>query len=289
VKYKIGSTLQFLLVLVLLAQASCIKTTRKLPADQRMLPAKSASRSELFQQLEAKSRQIQTLKGTMNIALSGGGPKSGVLTEYHETRGVIVVERPSNIRVQVQLPIVSTTVANMVSDGRQYRVWLPLDKQYMIGDVDAPPSSNNTVKDLRPQQFMEGLFVDIRPYLGNSEVKQTFEEATEGVRSFYVFTFVNFAGTEARTLEKIWIDRLDLQVSRKQVFGKEGRIEVDAQYTGYQPMNGISFPQNVELQLPLQDYTVKMEFQKTTLNESVPEDAFTLPQPEGAKLVQVTK
>jgi len=277
------------MLILLLVPVGCIKTTKRLPADQRMLPAKTATRSDLFKDLEAKSKQVQTLKGSMNIEVSGGGPKSGVVTEYHETRGAIVVERPNNIRVQVQLPLVSTTVANMVSDGRQYRVYLPLEKQYMVGDVDAPPSAANTIKDLRPQQFMAGLFVDIRQYLENPQVKSTFEESSEGVRSFYVFSFIDVGGAEARTLEKIWIDRLDLQVGRKQVFGKDGRIEVDARYSDYKPMNGVPFPQSVVLQLPLQDYTVKMTFQNATINEAVPDNAFTLPQPDGAKLVQVSK
>ncbi len=285
--------LRFSLFLVFLLgfQAACIKTTRTLPADERLLPAKTATRAELFQQLETTSKQVQTLKGTMSIDLSGGSAKSGVLTEYHQTRGMIVVERPNHIHVQVQAPVVLTTVANMVSDGSQYRVHLPLDNQYMVGDVNAPPTSNNSVKDLRPQQFMAGLFVDIRPYLNNPQVRATFDEAVDGVHSYYIFTFVNIAGPDVfgQTLEKIWIDRGDLQVARKQLYGKDGRLEVDAQYSNYEPVEGIPFPNVVVLRLPIQDYTVKMTFQKPTLNEKLPEDAFQLPQPDGAKLVQVTQ
>ena len=159
----------------------------------------------------------------------------------------------------------------------------------MIGDVNAPPSSQNSVKDLRPQQFLAGLFVDIRQYLNNAQVKPTFDEATEGIHSYYVFTFINVAGSDARTLEKIWIDRFDLQVTRKQVFGNDGRMQLDAQYFNYETIDGTPFPLFVTLQLPLQDYTIKMTFQKPVLNDPLPENAFALPQPEGAKLVQVTQ
>src|SRR5207244_3986286 len=242
-----------LFLLVLLVQASCVKKTRNLPADQRLLPAKTATRMELLQGLETKSKQMQTLKGIMSIAVSGGGPRAGVLTEYHETRGTILVERPDHIHVQIQVPLVLTTVANMVSDGMQYRIHFPLQNQYMIGDVNAPPSSQNSVKDLRPQQFLAGLFVDIRQYLNNAQVIPTFDEATEGIHSYYVFTFINVAGSDARTLEKIWIDRFDLQVTRKQVFGNDGRMQLDAQYFNYETIDGTPFPLFVTLQLPLQD------------------------------------
>jgi len=289
VKQAISLKFRFILLSLLLIQVGCIKRTRNIPVDQRMLPAQTATRADLFQQLETRSKQVETLKGTMTIALSGGGPKSGKLTEYHETRATIIVERPNNIHVQVQLPIVLSTVANMVSDGSQYRVYLPLDKQYIVGDVTAPPSSKNTVKDLRPQQFMAGLFVDIRPHLNDPMVKPTFDEATEGIHSYYVFTFVHLGGSDAQTLEKIWIDRQDMQISRKQLFGKDGRVEVDARYSNYETVGAIPFPTVVVLQLPLQDYTLKMTFQKIIFNETVPDNAFALPQPEGAKLVQVTQ
>jgi outer membrane lipoprotein-sorting protein len=280
---------RFLLILLLLILVGCIRKTHRLPPDQTLLPAKTATRTELFEELETISSQVQSLRGTMAIAVSGGGPRSGVLTEYPDLRGTMVVERPRNIRMQVQIPIVLTTVANMVSDGVHYGVHLPLDNQYLVGDVDAPPSSTNSLKDLRPQQFMAGLFVDIRPHLNDPQVIPTFDEAIDGVHSYYVFTFVRVAGLESRTLEKIWIDRHDLQVGRKQLFAKDGRIEVDARYSNYEPTNGIPFPQVVVLQLPLQDYTVEMNFQKAILNETLPEDAFVLPQPASATVVPVTK
>ena len=60
---------------MLLAQASCIKKTTVLPQDLRLLPAKTATRAELFKTLEENSKQIQTLKATVSLDLSRGGAK----------------------------------------------------------------------------------------------------------------------------------------------------------------------------------------------------------------------
>ncbi|HYR42464.1 MAG TPA: DUF4292 domain-containing protein [Terriglobia bacterium] len=277
------------MILLLLVPASCISRKHVLPEEQRLLPAKTATRAELFQELETRSKAVQSLQGTISLDLSGGGAKSGVLTEYHQTTGYVVVDRPRHIRFKVVAPIVLSTIADMVSDGRQYRVSIPVKNQFFVGDVNAPMNSKTALANLRPQHLLDGLFVDIRPYLKNpNQVKSALEETTEGRRSFYVFSFVNIAGPEAQLLEKLWIDRADMQISRKQVFGKDGRLESNVEYSNYALEGGEeSFPQSVVIQRPVEEYTLKMTFQKTTLNEKLADDAFNLQPPDGAELVRL--
>ena len=287
---RTGITLkaEIVLILLLLFPASCISRKRVLPEEQRLLPAKTATRAELVQDLEAKSNSIQTLQGTVSLDLSGGGAKSGVLTEYHQTTGYVVVDRPKQIRFKVVAPIVLSTIADMVSDGRQYRVSIPVKNQFLVGDVNAPANSKTALVNLRPQHLLDGLFIDVRPYLNKAQVKSVLEEAVQGRRSYYVLSFINIGGSEAQLMEKLWIDRTDMQVSRKQVFAKEGRLETDVEYLDYQSEGAESFPQTVVIQRPLEEYTVKMTFLKAAFNQKLADDTFNLERPDGSELVRLT-
>jgi outer membrane lipoprotein-sorting protein len=277
---------------MLLVQAGCIVRHRAVPADQRMLPAKSASKEELFRGLEEKSRQIRTLIGDVTMDVSGGGKETGVLTEYRQTRGYVFVERPQNIRIKVLLPIVLSTVADMVSDGSQYKLSIPIKNQWTEGNVNARVNSTNPVASLRPQHFLDGLFVDVTPYLNKPQIKRAFTDQTEGRRSYYVFTFFNVSGEgpELRTLEKLWIDRSDdLEVSRKQVFREDGKIETDVQFSNYHTEGNIRFPETIEITRPIEDYTLRLTFQSAKLNEKLQDNTFVLERPEGAELVQAAQ
>ncbi len=287
---RTGITLkaEIVLILLLLFPASCISRKRVLPEEQRLLPAKPATRAELVQDLEAKSNSIQTLQGTVSLDLSGGGAKSGVLTEYHQTTGYVVVDRPKQIRFKVVAPIVLSTIVDMVSDGGQYRVSIPVKNQFFVGDVNAPANSKTALVNLRPQHLLDGLFIDVRPYLNKAQVKSVLEEAVQGRRSYYVFSFINIGGSEAQLMEKLWIDRTDMQVSRKQVFAKEGRLETDVEYLDYQSEGAESFPQTVVIQRPLEEYTVKMTFLKAAFNQKLADDTFNLERPDGSELVRLT-
>jgi len=287
---RTGITLkaEIVLILLLLFPASCISRKRVLPEEQRLLPAKPATRAELVQDLEAKSNSIQTLQGTVSLDLSGGGAKSGVLTEYHQTTGYVVVDRPKQIRFKVVAPIILSTIVDMVSDGGQYRVSIPVKNQFFVGDVNAPANSKTALVNLRPQHLLDGLFIDVRPYLNKAQVKSVLEEAVQGRRSYYVFSFINIGGSEAQLMEKLWIDRTDMQVSRKQVFAKEGRLETDVEYLDYQSEGAESFPQTVVIQRPLEEYTVKMTFLKAAFNQKLADDTFNLERPDGSELVRLT-
>jgi outer membrane lipoprotein-sorting protein len=287
-KKRLGLKHQLLFLLFLLVQTSCIKKTTVVPQEQRLLPAKTASRSELLEGLHEKSKEIQTLKATVALDFSRGGPQSGVLDEYRQTKGYVFVERPSHIRIQVQMPIVLTTVATMVSDGSEYRVSIPIKNQYAVMNVDAPVNPKNSLSNLRPKIFLDGLFVDLTPYENRPSVKSLFEENVEGVRSYYIFTFVDTAGPELQPLEKIWIDRSNLEVSRKQVFGKEGKVETDVDYLNYKMRDGLAFPEVIVIHRPVEDFTVKMTFQQLAANEKLEAKVFDLPRPEGSELVPLT-
>jgi outer membrane lipoprotein-sorting protein len=273
--------------LLLMVQAGCISTKRVVPAAERPLPAQTADRAELLRGLEEKSKQIQTLQGTVTLDASGGAMKTGVLTEYRQTKGYILVERPGHIRIKAQAPLALATVFDMVSDGNQYRAYIPIKNKFIIGDAHAPGTDKNPVLNLRPQHLMNALFVDVTPYVNNSQMKSTLEETTQGRRSFYVFSFIDIASPDAQLVEKIWIDRTNMQIARKQIFGKDGKTETDVEYSGYQTQDGDAFPQIIVMERPIDDYMLKITFQRTILNEKLAADAFNLERPQGSELVQL--
>jgi outer membrane lipoprotein-sorting protein len=289
VKYSVTSKFRIVLLLLLAVQASCISRKRVLSQDERLLPAKNATREELLHQIEERSNSIQTLQGTIFLDLSGGGAKSGVLTEYHQTTAYVVVDRPQQIRFKVVVPIVLSTIADMVSDGRQVRVSIPLKNQFVVGSASEPLVTKTALANLRPQHLLDGMFVDIRPYLKNPRVKALMEESVQGRRSYYVFSFIDISGDYAELLEKLWIDRTDMQISRKELFGKDGRVETEVEYSNYQADGENLFPHTIMIQRPVEEYTLKMAFQKATLNQKLSEDAFNLQRPEGSDLVQVAR
>ncbi len=276
--------------MLMLLSAGCISISRKkvVPPDERMLPAQTKTKASLLQDLETQSKAVSTLVGRMTLAVSTGSTKSGVIDKYTQTSGLLLVDRPGEIRIQATL--LGATVFDMVSDGLQYKASIPINK-FLAAPANAPATCENPLYNLRPQNILDALFVSVTPYVSNPRVVPLLEETTSGRNSYYVMTFadVDLPGKNGEILEKTWIDRLSLDVSRRQLFGKDGRLETDAQYSQFETIGGTRFPQTILIERPVEDTSLKITFQPGTLelNGPVTAQQFQLDRPEGSQMIDM--
>lgn len=277
------------LMLVTLSMGCSVSVRQVVPPDQQPFPALTASRPELLETLGEVSRSVRTLSATISLRLSGGGVTTGVLTFYRQTDGRLVVEKPSHIRMRGQAPLALFTAFDMVSDGERFRVSVPSENKLFHGDTRTRAKAENPILNLRPHHIMDALFVDVDQHLNTPSALPVFSEARIDRRSFYVFEFVDGSGAVPVLLEKIWIDRRDLRVSRKQLFGEEGVVETDVSYSLYENIDGIGFPKQIEIQRPVEDYTVLINVQSAQLNLQLEEEAFVLIDPPGAELIDLNE
>ena len=105
-------------------------------------------------------------------------------------------------------------------------------------------------------------------------------------------------GYRSEILRKIWFDRADLQVSRLQSFGPKGILLSDVHVADWQPVladqaaSGSArpvptFPRQIRIERPHDDYRLDLQITKATLNEDLPPDRFKLEQAPGSELVRV--
>jgi hypothetical protein len=287
---RIASRTTFVVLLFALAlmPVGCISRTRVIPPNQKLLPAQTLSRPELLQKLKDRSNAIQTLTAGAALDLSGGGIETGEITEWRQTTGTILVQRPDQIHVVVKVPVLGSRGADMVSDGRHFNLWIPSEGKWVVGDSNAPGAESNPVKNLRPKHILDALFINVLPYLNAPGAVTTLKEAIQGQRSYYIVEFVSTASPEAQIAEEIWVDRTDLEVSRKIVYAKDGKVESNIEFLEYEPVNGIPFPHVINLQRPIEHYGLKMTFQTTKLNEQLPDNAFLLEKPNDAKVIELS-
>jgi hypothetical protein len=86
---------------------------------------------------------------------------------------------------------------------------------------------------------------------------------------------------------KIWFDRADLRVSRIENFSSGGKVASDVTYANWQTAAATSYPWQINVTRPSDDYQLQITLKKLTVNEPIAPDRFSLPQPPGTDLVNV--
>ncbi len=256
---------------------------------------RDASREELLEKYNDIARGIKSVNATVEMKPIAGSKYSGVIEEYHEVKAFLLAERPAEIRMIGQAPVIGKTVFDMASDGETFRVWIPSKNKFLIGSVALERASDKPIENLRPHHLLDALlWPEVR-----KEESVLFEEFNDDAARYYVLTVLR-GGYRTEILRKIWFDRTDLQVSRLQTFGPKGVLLSDVHVSDWEPvlgdqehpaaapLNGVgAFPRAMRIERPHDDYRLDLQVTKVTLNEDLPQDRFKLEQPPGSELVRV--
>jgi outer membrane lipoprotein-sorting protein len=285
-----------------------VSHTTVVKPSQAPVPLQTATKEQLIDIYNRQAQAIQSLNASVSMKLTAGSAYSGVIEQYHEVNGFILAARPASIRVIGQAPVVGKNIFDMVSDGSTFSIYIPSKNKFIVGPADLERRAEKPIENLRPQHLVDALFwpviVDQTPVL--------FEQASEGAARFYVLTVVRAeapqsavdssdAGSAAsgrvgisqrpasnwEIAQKIWFDRTDLRVSRTENFGAGGKVASDVAYANWQPAAATTYPWQINVTRPSDDYQLQITIKKLTVNEPVAPDRFSLPQPPGSDLVHV--
>lgn len=271
-------------------------------------PLQTATKDQLLDAYNRQAQAIRSLNAGVTMKITAGSAYSGVIEQYHEVNGFILAARPANIRVIGQAPAVGKNIFDMVSDGSTFSIYIPSKNKFIVGPANLERRAEKPIENFRPQHLVDALFwpvvADGAPVL--------FEEASEGASRFYVLTVVSAetapsaagpgdAGSAAPSQQessrrptanwniacKIWFDRADLRVSRLENFGSGGKVTSDVAYANWQTTAATSYPWQINVTRPSDDYQLQITVKKLTVNEPIASDRFSLPQPPGTDLVNL--
>lgn len=254
-------------------------------------PPVAASAPELLARLDKQHQAVETLSATVELDPTTGSVYSGVINQYHDVRAFILIQSPADIRMVGQAPVVRATIFDMAADAKEFRLWLPTKDKFIVGSTAPSPPAKNSLENLRPQHILEALI----PPAGESGGPYFMNQEREGGRVYYVLNFVTRgAGSgqadQAEQLSlarKVWFDAHTLELVRVQFYNPEGAPVEDVGYSAYQDYGGVRYPSKVELNRPVEDYSLGINIEKATFNQPIPAEKFVLAKPPNAQEIRV--
>jgi hypothetical protein len=282
------------IALILAGCGGPVSVVKNTPPAQKPV-VKDATREELLEQFNSTAGSIHSLNATVELKPTAGSKYSGIIEEYHEVKAFLLAERPANIRVIGQAPVIGTTVFDMASDGQEFRVSIPPKNKFLVGPVALERAGSKPIENLRPQHLLDAL---LWPEIRKQETV-LFEEFNDETARYYVLTVLR-GGYQTEILRKIWFDRSTLEVARLQSFGPRGILLSDTRFSNWQPVDAAKtapgapassptqqFPRSIRIERPHDDYRLDLQIAKITLNDDIPLDRFKLDQPSGSDLIRV--
>ncbi|MBC7898652.1 MAG: hypothetical protein H7070_01245 [Saprospiraceae bacterium] len=266
---KISSLQSYLLIFIfaagLLSGCNIVKTESKTPT---LLKTENAAQAQLMSEVNRFAR-VASMRAKMDLKFEDNSfAQFGSKEVYRSADGEVVVQRPANILLKVQVPVIKTDVAQMTSDGSKFRVAILQDggsgkyKKFVMGTNDADYSklqkdlsSNgengsaaikqnvNAFASLRPQHFTDAMLVrptDDDHFYTQSTIFQTEEDISQPkksplrsvTRGYYLLDeFSKGDNGQLMISRRFWFDRVGgIRLARQQLFDNAGEIESDIIY-----------------------------------------------------------
>jgi outer membrane lipoprotein-sorting protein len=271
----------------------CLFHTR--PLDHRPLsdrPLKNATQQELIEYVNTQAAKIQSMQATVDLDASATDVKNGRITDYKEIRGYVLARKPAMLRMKGLLPLVRTTAFDMVSDGKEFKVWIPPSK-FVMGSNNADSyQPDKRLENLRPQYVYDALLM---PEIGADEIavmENGYETVLDTKRRRvdqpnYILLVIRKDAQGHRLSRKIEFSRIDLLPYRQTTYDGKGNVATDAHYRNYIDYAGTTFPSTIQIERPRENYDITLKMVKLEINKALADDQFVLEQPSGVEVIRL--
>jgi outer membrane lipoprotein-sorting protein len=231
------------------------KTPKEIPVTSAV---ETATKSQLIEEANRFSK-IVSISAKMKVTFEDTTYSNiGKSDKYHYANGEVIVQRPSNIYLKIEAPVVKVDIAQMTSNGKNFRVAVLEDggsgkfKKFVTGSNEADYSllqkavsdmdtsgndkeqagkkNASAFSNLRPQHFTDALM--IRPLeVGSDQFfyvqSEIFQE--EGDPTSKKSASVARLNTNYYLLEELKKKDNDLVLTRRFWFNRIGRISLARQ------------------------------------------------------------
>ena len=130
--------------------------------------------------------------------------------------------------MQGQAPVVRTTIFDMVSNGEEFRLYLPTKQKFIVGKTSYQHPAKNALENLRPQHILQALLVPAhRCRTRDEHFWKTLTTAPKPSGTYVVTVVEPLADRHVILRRKVWFDRADLELARVQFYDPDGNCTED--------------------------------------------------------------
>src|SRR5947209_13570499 len=149
-----------LALVMVLPLGGCLFRSHIVERQMNTAPLKSATQQELIDFINSQAAKIKTMQATVDIDASSGGVKKGKVTDYKEIRGYVLARRPAMLRMIGLMPIVRNKAFDMVSNGQEFKLWIPPKNRFVVGKNEVQsPNTAQPLESIRPQNIYDALLI----------------------------------------------------------------------------------------------------------------------------------
>jgi outer membrane lipoprotein-sorting protein len=291
-----ASIVFLLLAVAVLAVNGCgFRTSHPVKMRTSTAALKDASLEQLVQSINSNAARLTSLKATVDIDSSVLEQKKEKVTDNPQIAGYILMRKPEMLRMIGLVPVVHNHMFDMVSNGKNFELAIPVKNKFIVGSNRQPPKpSPQPMENLRPQHISDALL--LKP-IDTEKETPVLEHSTEIVKdpkthkdaeqAAYTVLVIDKDENGSYLSRKIVFSRTDLMPHEQYIYDRQGRLVTFARYENFGNYATIMFPGIISIQRPIEGYGITLSIVKMDVNVQLTDEQFVLTQPAGSQLINL--
>jgi len=240
-----------------------------------------ADQESLLESVARQYNAVRDFSATVDMAALVGSSEKNQMVEYKDVRAYLYFRKPADLHLVGLYPVIRTTAFDMVSNGADFKLYIPRDNSFTVGPNEIQTLSDKQLENLRPQHFLDAILV--RP-LDPAVDRALMENLTDEEYFYYILHLIHEDHGRLVLSRTIWFNREDLRLARQIIYDSIGNIVTDARYSQWHAFDNVPFPKHIEIHRPREEYGATIDVVKMDIDKGVSDDKFVLIQPEGTRL-----
>jgi outer membrane lipoprotein-sorting protein len=272
---------------LLLSGCFLFSTTRKLPVPRPPDSIKTVTPEELVNRLNQRWKALDTLTAKVQIQASVLNNKEGEAKDYTTIPGIILIRKPEMLTVFGRVPVIGTEMFEMVSDGKNFTLYIPSRDKAIEGANSVTTRSPNQLENLRPGFFLDALDVrglDPNDFYTVIQDTETIEDAPKkhlyAVPEYILSITHRKPDSHEEALERvIRFHREDLLPYAQDIYDGEGNVETQVIYGQYAMYGDNWYSSKVTIKRPADGIQVVLTVLSVVENQKLGDEQFTVKLP----------
>jgi hypothetical protein len=245
---------------LLISGCQLFPTTRHLPVPKAPEIVQTATPEDLVKRLDDRWDALQTLSVKVQIKASVVKASTGASEEEDEPAitAFILLSKPEFLRVYGQVPVVGTEMFNMVSDGKDFSLYIKPKGVAYEGSDTAKGTSKNPWENLRPPFFFDSMVVrGVNP--ANHYFVTSNTVTMEDVKKKHLYSMpeyilninrVNPDSLKETPVRVVTFHRDDLLPYVQDIYDEKGDLETHVTYGPYENIDNFQLPSTITIRSP---------------------------------------
>jgi outer membrane lipoprotein-sorting protein len=279
-----------LLLAPILLLSGCLSSTRKLPVPKPPVVTLTLAPEKLVEQLNQSWAELNTLTAKVDVQASVLKTKEGLAKDYTSFGGIILIRKPEMLRVYGKLPVIGSEMFDMVSDGKNFTMYVPHYNKVYKGSNKLKRKSEKFEENMRPGFFFDAMVVrgldpgDLYEVTADtSTVEDTAKKNLFLVPEYVLSIMRPKPGSQQLTpVRVITFHRDDLLPHEQDLYDSDGNLETHVVYENYRVFDSTRFPSTIIIKRPLEEYQIILTVDSVKMNQPLKDDQFQINNiPEG--------